>query len=356
MFNKTIYKRDSKGKIRFLTIFTDSATIHQDSGVEGGENPVRHSSVSKAKNVGRANETTPEQQADLEAASKIETKMTTGYFETVDEAKTNEVLLPMLAKEYKKESKKIDWTKGVYVQPKLDGIRALGQKGKQMISRKGKSIDTMSHIEKSLNVLIIADCCDGELYKHGASFQENVKLIKKYRGPETEEVKYHVYDMLLPNLKFSERNILVNAFLKNVPNIEIVPTYKITSEKELKEYHKKFLAEGYEGTIIRHGDDGYAINKRDSQLLKYKDFLDLAAEIVDIVPSDKNPKQAVVHCKMLKDDRTFGCGMKFSHKEREDILSNRESYLGKTAEIRFFEYTDDGLPRFPVCVGFREDK
>ena len=29
---------------------------------------------------------------------------------------------------------------------------------------------------------------------------------------------------------------------------------------------------------------------------------------------------------------------------------------GKTAEIRFFEYTDDGLPRFPVCVGIRLDK
>ena len=25
-------------------------------------------------------------------------------------------------------------------------------------------------------------------------------------------------------------------------------------------------------------------------------------------------------------------------------------------KIRFFEYTDDGLPRFPVCVGFRLDK
>ena len=41
---------------------------------------------------------------------------------------------------------------------------------------------------------------------------------------------------------------------------------------------------------------------------------------------------------------------------REEILANKKDYIGKKAEIRFFEYTDDGLPRFPVCVGIRIDK
>ena len=39
-----------------------------------------------------------------------------------------------------------------------------------------------------------------------------------------------------------------------------------------------------------------------------------------------------------------------------DILKNKEMFIGKKAEIRFFEYTDDGLPRFPVCFGIRLDK
>ena len=42
--------------------------------------------------------------------------------------------------------------------------------------------------------------------------------------------------------------------------------------------------------------------------------------------------------------------------ERQQILIDKADYIGQTAEIRFFEYTDDGLPRFPVCVGFRLDK
>ena len=48
--------------------------------------------------------------------------------------------------------------------------------------------------------------------------------------------------------------------------------------------------------------------------------------------------------------------MKFSHKEREEMLTNKSDYIGMIAEIRFFEYTDDGIPRFPVCYGFRLDK
>ena len=48
--------------------------------------------------------------------------------------------------------------------------------------------------------------------------------------------------------------------------------------------------------------------------------------------------------------------MKFSHKEREEILTNKVDYIGKIAEVRFFEYSEDGIPRFPVCHGFRLDK
>ena len=38
------------------------------------------------------------------------------------------------------------------------------------------------------------------------------------------------------------------------------------------------------------------------------------------------------------------------------IIEAGLSHIGQTAEVRFFEYTDGGIPRFPVCVGFRLDK
>ncbi len=48
--------------------------------------------------------------------------------------------------------------------------------------------------------------------------------------------------------------------------------------------------------------------------------------------------------------------MKFSHDFRKEFLLNKKDYIGKVAELRFFEFSDEGVPRFPVCVGFRLDK
>ena len=47
---------------------------------------------------------------------------------------------------------------------------------------------------------------------------------------------------------------------------------------------------------------------------------------------------------------------KFSKEERREWLINKNKYIGKTAELRFFEFSDTGVPRFPVCIGIRLDK
>lgn len=355
-YSRKVYKKDSKGKIRFLHVYTDGAEVIQLSGLLDSEKAVEHRSTSVGKNIGKSNETTPEQQSQLEAASKVENKMTTGYFDTIIEAETEEIVLPMLAKEYGKHIAKVEFP--CYAQPKLDGMRALG--GSDLVSRKGKKITTMHHIQEEINRIPIIDLLDGELYAHGKTFQENMKLIKKYRPGQTETVKYHVYDLVLPNESFKDRYALLSVMVKGCKNIELVETVVINNHEELEAYHQTNLKRRFEGTIVRWGEAGYAVNKRSSNLLKFKDFLDIACLVIDIVPSKKRPEQGVCVCRMPYTDAKapgaiFHTGMKFSHKEREEILTNKGVYVGQTAEIRFFEYTDDGLPRFPVCVGFRLD-
>jgi DNA ligase-1 len=353
-YSKKIYKKDSKGKMRILHVYTEGADLVQESGLIDG-NLVTHRSTAKAKNVGKSNETTPEEQAILEAEAKVKAKLSEEYFETLEEAQDEVVLLPMLAKDAKKMLNKIEYP--CYVQPKLDGQRAITSEEKDMMSRTGKAITTMDHILKEIQscVFVAAESLilDGELYAHGLTFQENMKLIKKYRPDESEKVKYHVYDMIMDK-PFKERFEKLASIVVGLEHVILVPTYPVQNEAEMLQYHAKFLNYGYEGTMIRHTDAPYGVNKRDSQLLKYKDFHDITCEVVDVVPSDKDPLKGVVHCK--NESGTFGCGMKFSHAEREEILTNKEQYIGRMAEIRFFEYTDDGIPRFPVCVGFRNDK
>lgn len=345
---KTIYKKDSKNKIRQLTIFAINDTMIQESGLVGGKLTERVRKCSP-KNIGKSNETTGEEQAKLEVAAKFVAKIKEGYFETIEEAENEEVILPMLAKEYHKEKHKVDWSTA-YVQPKLDGMRCLDTPNGK-ISRKNTPIETMNHIKvrrfENLSCVV-----DGELYAHGLSFQDNMKLIKKKRKG-SENVKFHVYD-LISDKPFKDRYSLLKGISMVSDNVEIVPTYRVDTESDLFNHHKQFLEEGYEGTMLRWGNEGYKINGRSSNLLKLKDFIDLSCKVVDIVPSERIPEQGVCICE-LSDGRTFGTGMKFSHKEREEILTNKSEYIGKIAEVRFFEYTDEGIPRFPIVYGFRLD-
>jgi DNA ligase-1 len=349
---RTIYKKDSQGNIRYLSISTNLNMIIQESGIVGTNSPVINRSACEAKNIGKANYTTPASQAVLEALSKVKEKMRLGYFDSIEEAQEKggkDFLLPMLAKDYKKELKKVTYP--CYVQPKLDGMRSLATE-KQFMSRTGKAIDTLGHINLSDFEDVILD---GELYAHGVTFQENMRLIKKYRRYQTEEVKYHVYDIVM-DAPFSERHRLLTALIDPEVHttLEIVSTYIVNNEEEMKAKHIQFIALGYEGTMVRHSDESYAVNKRSSQLLKYKDFIDEVFTVVDIVPSESRPEQGVVVCTSSKG--TFSCGMKFSHFDRKVMLLEKEKYIGQPAEVRFFEYTDGGIPRFPVCVGFRLDK
>lgn len=212
----TLYKKDSSGKTRFLEIKTEGSDLIQTSGVLGTNSPTEHRKTCQSKNIGRSNETKSEEQAILEMESKIREKLTEGYFRTIEECKTEVVILPMLAKSYNDEEKKIDWN-NCFIQPKLDGQRVLAIKknGKvNLMSRDGKEIITLEHIIKQLeNPSIPDNIYDGEAYNlELGSFQEQMKAIKKYRKGITEQIQFNCYDIIsdLPFYKRYEilRNIL----------------------------------------------------------------------------------------------------------------------------------------------------
>jgi len=352
-----LYKKDSKGKIRVLHITVEGDELVQKSGLLDGA-LVEARKKCTSKNVGKINETTPEQQAEFEAKSKVFEKLKEDYFETVDEAMNIQVILPMLAKDYKLLGKKIKWgTDDVYGQPKLDGMRALGTTGPNatLTSRDGGNITTCPHIISALQQIPAGHTLDGELYAHGESFQENMRLIKKNRGADTEKVKFNIYDVVKPTWSFKNR--YETSIFENIPHLVKVQTVFLTSEEDLKSYHGINIATGYEGTMVRWGEEGYKLNGRSENLLKYKDFKDISLPIKDIEPASARPTWGVpvFHWPGAPNDE-LRAGLKFSHKDREEFLANKQAYIGKTAELRFFEYSETGVPRFPVMVGIRLDK
>lgn len=360
---ETIYKKDSKGKIRFLTIHTDGDSVYQTSGIIGTDKPVVHIKVCVPKNIGKSNETTAEEQAILEAEALIVKNLKKDYSATELLASSREVILPMLAKSYEDHSHKIDWSKDkVFVQPKFDGMRALGLVDEEIVSRQGNCIDTMNHIKEELKSLKLESILDGELYVHGENFQTNMTYVKKYRKGLSERIKFHVYDIIQENTDFNLRNGILKTILKDLNHIVPVQTIQIYSEEELHEWHAKFLSDGYEGTMVRLGNSLYKVNGRSDGLLKYKDFLDIDLPILDIIPCKVMTDwgEPIYYWKGATGHRMgsdiIGSGTKMSHEQRKELLANKSEYIGKSAKINYFELSDKGVPRFPVTVGINQDR
>ena len=83
-----LYQTSSKGKIKYLNIWTDGDELKREWGIVGTENPQSSSDTKSGKNIGRSNEVTPEEQAELEFERLVKRKMENGYVEDITEEVT----------------------------------------------------------------------------------------------------------------------------------------------------------------------------------------------------------------------------------------------------------------------------
>ena len=131
---------------------------------------------------------------------------------------------PMLA--YPVSKKPIDYSKPVFIQPKLDGVRCLIQYERRVkpredvvvaYSRTGKEWKNINHILKELkpffqkwpNIVL-----DGELYNHDLrnDFEKIISLVRKTK-PTSEDrleasklTQFHCYDIIDTEISFQVRD------------------------------------------------------------------------------------------------------------------------------------------------------
>jgi DNA ligase-1 len=143
-------------------------------------------------------------------------------------------------------------------------------------------------------------------------------------------------------------------FHKKHDCIHVVPTFEAEDKEHLDDYYGKYLDDGFEGQMIRATESPYE-NKRSKNLLKRKEFIDEEFEVIDIEEGAGNRTGTAKHlvCKN-KDGKTFHSNIKGPFDYLEEILKNKKDYIGKLATIKFFQYTPDGVPRFPYAIGFRD--
>jgi len=332
-----LYKRDSKGKIRFYR-----GEVGQENGkyykravtglndgklVESGWREVEQ------KNIGKVNETSLHEQALAEITADAKKKSDRGYFNDINKVDTYDKIKPMLASKH--EDAKYDFeNKTYYTQPKLDGIRCIA-KSDGLWTRAGKELISVPHINDELKTFFekFPDAIlDGELYNHELreNFNKITSLVRKTK-PEPWDIKdsarlveYHVYDVISHTGVFSERMDWITEQAEGIPkftnSVILVETQQIYNQNMMDDIYGAYLEDGFEGQMIRI-DDVYQMNKRSKFLIKRKEFLTDEYDVIKIEEGKGNWSGHIKRFVMQTENgQEFGAGVRGTQKVLKDLF------------------------------------
>lgn len=301
--NTQLYSYDTKKKVRVWKAYSDfvlnddgHVVITIEHGQENGKIQKKVRKVKDGKNKNKANETTIEQQASLEIGYLYRQQLEDGYVLDINNWK--ELYRPILAHKYKDKKHTIKWTNNSQVHPKdryyasrkLNGIRCFifieDGKVTKFVSRSGKEFKYFHHLADDIlknykfkNVIL-----DGELFHDKIPFEMICSLVNSddYKSMEDEatklqwassDIQFNCYDIVDTedlNKCFYDRFIANNWYNSESTYIKYVESVPIENEAEMIALATKWIAEGFEGLMIRFGGGIYEFDKRSIYLIKYK--------------------------------------------------------------------------------------
>jgi DNA ligase-1 len=358
-----LYKRDTTGKIREWTmqygwkLDETQAGTRTISGLQDGKKVTSEWYITEAKNVGRANSTTNITQAKAEAQAEWDKRIEKEYFEDIDAIDSYTAFKPMLAHDFTKTP-----VESGYTQPKLDGIRMVVN-SRGLYSRSNKEIVAVPHIAEQLKDFIKqfpTVTLDGELYNHELkdNFQKITSLVRKTVNLGADElaesaelVQYHVYDMFdsaNPDMTFTQRAKWISENVSG-NNIVLVKYDEANTSADIDKLYGEYTTAGYEGQMIRQ-DTAYEF-KRTKNLLKRKEFITEEYKVVEIQEGNGNwagyAKRFILE---LADGTHFSSGVRGSQDKLAQLLNDKDTI--NWATCRYFELSNDGVPRFPVVIDY----
>jgi DNA ligase-1 len=279
---------------------------------------------------------------------------------------------PMLA--YPVSKKEIDYSKPVFVQPKLDGVRCVIQYEKHSqpredvvvaYSRTGKEWKNIQHIltqlkpffQKYPNVIL-----DGELYNHDFcnDFEQIISMVRKTKPTDearlksAENVQFHCYDIIDEELPFDQRCEFISESLMLLgDSIHTLDTIMVFDEEDAQSVHRSNLKKGYEGSIVRT-NDVYKCG-RSWSLRKFKEFHDEEAMLIDWVEGKGKRKGTIGKFRAVDADGVvFGMPVMDNFAYLQENFEYMKQWLGKTATFTYFEKTKAGSYRHPLFKCIRD--
>lgn len=386
---KVVYSKDKNGNvIQFSAELIKSpdniepATINMLAGRKGGKLTPKPRYVKVGKNLGKANATTINEQAEFELERLYRSKYEKGYCDRIEDIKdgkqSNEAKKPQGALVYWEEKKKLLGHKFVYVQPKLNGIRCLIKRMDdgdfRFTSRSAKMIVEFPLIVDELKNkfdIPVGATIDCEIYLHdpiGMPFDtlKGLVLAKKNLKIERNTLEAHVYDYILDedNVKpYEERKSDLDSLFDGVDSKYVVNTETLVieltddveeNERRLQAYHDTKVLNHYEGIMLRLPNGTYNWGHKTIVILKFKVFHDKEFKVIDIYTAENDDQKVMFKC-ITEDGKIFNSSVEGKKDVTyNEYYLNREKYIGKWVNICYQAWSIHGVPYILTATYFRE--
>jgi ATP-dependent DNA ligase len=390
----TLYKKDSKGKIRQWNIEVaygkHSCGIQTADGLHGGKikDPIFKEAI--PNNLFK----TSELKAEAMMKSAIDKKLRSNYFRSIEEIKDEDILfMPtgcpsgMIWKEWK------DKAHVVYpalASPKLDGSKVYSTKREGRVflnTRSAKEHKNFRHIELELKKFYKARpniVLDGEAYNHHYRdrFEELQSIFRKesptdvQRAQSEAVARFYVYDAVdLHELDMDaeHRQFLLKEVIEEIDSPYIVwwPSVLVDSEEAYDEYHELCMDKGFEGTVLKICDAPY-VQRKNKNVMKRKPKFDCEFRITNVFEGTGTAKGIAARVEIellsvvgmnkgheemldLAQHQDAGMAKGWNHKMLAEMLSNKADYIGKMGTIEYGGMTAYGKLRFPKFKALRTD-
>lgn len=303
---------------------------------------------------------------------------------TVDKVDINNIRKPMKAKAFTHGS----MTYPALIQPKLNGYRGVMMEepittGEGMFELQDIDVTIKSkegheyvlpHITSKAakyKELFSNDLAyDGEIYCHGKLISELKRCIP-FRKSNSNNVShpsddplltsYVIFDLPIPDVSQTDRDAMLGEIagdygipilslddLGSIHNYEIyiLETQTVYSDDDVVKYRDKCISLGFEGCVVRDMNSEYHFGGRHKTMMKAKKYKLSEFIIEDIVLVNKDDRRTYINFILRNDTNnlTFESNPEGNESIRQDYLNNKESYIGKTATVKYYERTVKGLP------------
>lgn len=263
-----------------------------------------------------------------------------------------------------------------YGSRKIDGQRlSLYWNGNSIetASRGGQKFYSLEHLTKHPKLIAFFQkhpdyVLDGELYKHGMALQQISGLARKEKE-QAPILEYYVYDIMDDTLTFRDRLDILNQIKEELNlgfdperewndddlKIQMVPHEKVSGWLNCEKLHDRYVAEGWEGLVIRDPDAFYTYGGRTKAMIKIKKY---AEETYTVVGKEAGLRgsEDMVFIMQMKDGRTFKAKPFGDRAQKQEYWDNFETtYKGHKGDCKYFYYSNDGIPLQPSFKAFRWD-